>query len=796
MGIHTVISPGQRRLLSSLLASCAVVAAFGAPGQAFAQSESAAETPKAENGEIVVTARRTEEKLQDVPISVAAFGEQALAERRIASEADLQIATPGLTVRQTISSNQINYALRGQSIDAFSFTAPAVTAYFNDVQVGGTSATSFFDLSSIQVLKGPQGTLFGRNATGGAVLYAAARPTERFGGYLKGGYGNFNNVEVEGAINIPLTSGVALRLAGRSQNRKGFQRDVIQGIDINSIDARVGRASLLISPEGAGFENITVFQKGEYDGANGGLKMTFANGVNGTPSTYFNPITKAVTPLTTNFRDSYPAGVISTDPRVNARFSGISDYLTKAKSSGFYDVFLNRDSSHRARQTFVSNTTIYEFSDNLKIKNIFGYNKVISRDNTDIDGSPYDWLKVGNDPTGLSSSYVYGTKQWSEELQVIGESGSINYIVGAYYSKEETYNRIPLCITCDIAATPGPVPNVGFQGAYDFTQTDQSKALYVQATYDVTDKLSVTGGFRYTWEKVSIGYGTDPVSIGNLVGALPQTRKDSKPSWLVGLQYRVNSDLMLYFNQRGSWRTGGYNGTSLTVNSSGRLIPTTFEPETTYDFEAGLKYSGDIGPMRAALNLAAYDQTVKNVQRSPYIGISAVAGNVKKARISGVEADGSLRISPNLEIGGSLAYTHARYVDGTANVGGSTFVFGPYGDAPKFSGSAYFRASMELGGNGGELALRGEVYGQSKFYYSNLANTIIPNALIDGYSLVNVRAEWNDIMGSRVRAAIYANNLTDKKYLVGGIALSAVTGSNAVLPGTPRMYGFEIGIKF
>ncbi|MBL0116832.1 MAG: TonB-dependent receptor [Sphingomonadales bacterium] len=590
-------------------------------------------------------------------------------------------------------------------------------------------------------------------------------------------------------------SGVALRLAGRSQTRDGFQHDLIQGIDINSIDAQVGRASLLIKPDGSGLENVTVFQEGRYRGTNGGLKMTFANGVNGAPATYLDPITNTVKPLTTNFRDSYPAGVVSTDPRVNARFSGISDYLTKAGSSGFYDVFLNRDNSHRARQTFVSNTTNYDVADDIAIKNIFGYNKVLSRDNTDIDGSPYDWLKVGNDPTGFSSSYVYGTKQWSDELQLSGKSGALTYIIGAFYSKEKTYNRIPLCITCDIASTPGPVPNVGFQGAYDFTQTDVSKALYAQATYDFTERFSITGGFRYTWEKVTMNYGQDPTSIGGIVGEIPAKRNDSKPSWLVGLQYKVNDDLMFYFNQRGSWRTGGFNGTSLRPVPGG-LGPTTFEPETTFDFELGMKYSGDIGSSRATLNIAVYDQTIKHVQRSPYIGISAVAGNVNKARVTGAEVDASLVISKSLQIGASGTYNDARYTDGIAKVSGTQFLFGPYGDTPKFSGSAYARVSTELAGDGGELALRSEIYGQSKFYYSNLANTIIPNALLKGYALVNSRLEWNDIMGSRVHAALFANNLTNKKYNVGGIALSAVTGSNAVLPGAPRMYGFEVGIKF
>jgi iron complex outermembrane recepter protein len=422
---------------------------------------------------------------------------------------------------------------------------------------------------------------------------------------------------------------------------------------------------------------------------------------------------------------------------------------------------------------------------------------VLSYDDTDVDGAPYSWLDIGGDPTGFSSGYVYGTKQFSDELQLSGKAGALTYIVGAFYSKEKTYNRIPLCITCDIASTPGPVPNVGFQGAYDFTQTDESKALYAQATYDLTDKLSVTGGLRYTWETVSMNYGQDPTSIGGIVGELPVKRKDSKPSWLISLQYKASDDLMFYLNQRGSWRTGGFNGTSLTAAPGGiGLVPTTFKPETTYDFEAGMKFSGDIGASRATLNVAIYDQYIKNVQRSPYIGISAVAGNVNNARVTGAEVDGTVTLSKNLQIGASGAYTKARYTDGIADVNGTKFLFGPYGDAPKFTGSAFFRASTELGGDGGELALRGEVYTQSKFFYSNLANTIIPNALIKGYTLVNGRVEWNEIMGSKVHAAFFVNNLTDKEYNAGGIALSAVTGSNAVLPGAPRMYGLEVGIKF
>jgi iron complex outermembrane recepter protein len=220
-----------------MFAGAALVALSVGAAPAFAQT--ATEAEEAPASDIVVTARRTEERLQDVPVAIAAFGAEALQERRIESEIDLQIATPGLTVRQTGSSDQLNFAIRGQSIDSFSNSAPAVVAYFNDVPAGGGTSTAFFDLSSIQVLKGPQGTLFGRNATGGAVLYSTALPTHKFEGYAKAGYGNYDNVQLEGAVNLPIGEALALRFSGLHRKRDGFQRNLLDGTRANSIDSVV-----------------------------------------------------------------------------------------------------------------------------------------------------------------------------------------------------------------------------------------------------------------------------------------------------------------------------------------------------------------------------------------------------------------------------------------------------------------------------------------------------------------------------------------------------------------------------
>lgn len=781
--IRIIAARNQSAFHSALLAGTAIFSATFGLTPVWAQTESAgAETTEtgSTSGDIVVTARRTEERLQDVPVAVTAFGADALEERKIGSETDLQIATPGLTVRQTGSSDQLNFAIRGQSIDSFSNSAPAVVAYFNDVPAGGGTATAFFDLSSIQVLKGPQGTLFGRNATGGAVLYSTAKPRHDFEGYVDVGYGNFNNLEVEGAINVPIGEMMAIRLSGIKRSRDGWQRNLLDGTRANSIDATVGRLSILIEPTGSGFENVAVVQVGRFSGKTGATKIANANGVNGSPATYFDPITNSTQPLVTNFRDVY--GIGGPGAGVVPGFTSLNDFLTKQQNIGFYEFYGNTDNKRRGRQTVVSNTTTVELSDSLTLKNIFGYNRVIGKENTDIDGSPYEFLLIGGGPGADDQGYTFGTKQISEELQLSGETGQLNYIFGGFISKDEVRNRIPLRITRDLGGA--------FLGPYDFTISYKSKAVYGQATLAVTDRLNLTAGARYTWEDVTILQAAD--SLLSVLNPGINSRSDAKPSWIATIDYKLTDDLLLYFNHRGSWRTGGFNGTSAASFPNAA----TFQPETTYDFELGMKFAGTLGTMPARLNVAVYDQYIKDVQRAPYLNISALAGNVNKARVTGVEADGNIELAPWLEIGGAITYTNARFTDPRATVAGANFIFGPYADSPEMTGSAYFRASTELSGGQGELAFRGEIYGQSHFFYSNLNDTIVPNARIGGYKLINARLELNNAFGSGVDVAAYASNLTNEKYLVGGFPLGAVTGQNSVLLGTPRMYGIELGIDF
>jgi iron complex outermembrane receptor protein len=771
--------------------------------------------------DIVVTARRTQELLSDVPVSVSALSSEALTERRILSDADLQSATPGLTVRQTNSSNQISFSLRGQSVDAFSFAAPAVLNYINEFNAQSTAASAFFDLQSIQVLKGPQGTLFGRNATGGAILYETRKPDDEFGGYLRLSYGNYDNKLVEGAINIPgeVISG---RLAAQYQDRNGYQRNVLLGTRNGSIDTFSIRPTIQLRL--GDLTNTTVYQYTYSGGNSAGLRATNYYGVNGSSGVNGDPLNNFVNgqpvsnslnfglPSATLYPDGIAANLDDGAAFAQFGFSGLPSFIAAQENYGFYDIFNNQTGRHRGRQNMVTNTTTYDFAD-MQLKNIFGYNHSKSRDGTDVDGSPFQPLNIGfgggtgpsnpGDPNvggPTAEGYTYVSEQLSNELQLSGTAGRLKYIAGLYYFEGKDYQRLPLTFASDYSAALGG--NLGFF-LREYTNKTTSKAAYAQFTYEIADDLNLTAGGRYTWEKstyspadrVEGSFDVYQDDFNTSLGIFGGELKASKPSWNVSVDYKIMPDLLVYAAHRGSWRTGGFNGTASSVDANGTPIPNSFQPETTYDFEVGAKYNGQIGNMPASFNIAVYDQHIKNVIRAIYLGVAAVSGNVDKARVTGVEADAAIRLAPWLQIGGTLAYTNARYTKNTATVGNTVVLFGPYGDVPEWSGSAFAKAEHDLN-DGSTVSLRGDLYSQSSFYYSNAANTILPQTQIDGYTLIDLRAEWANISGSQVSVAAYAKNITNEKYNVGGFALGAVNAINSVLPGLPRMYGLELSLNF
>jgi iron complex outermembrane recepter protein len=735
--------------------------------------------------EVVVSARRHEERLENVPVSVSVLSAQTLAEQKVQSETDLQSSVPGLTVRQSTTSNQLSFDIRGQTQDADSATAPTVLTYFNEFQSSGVTSTAFFDLQSVQVLKGPQGTLFGRNATGGAVLYEAVRPGSQLDGYLQLTSGNYFDREAQGAFNVPFGDVAALRIAGEFQQRDGLQTNLLLGTHPDSIDNNNVRASLLLTPA-EHLENLTTFQYGKYGGYSAELRIANAYPVGATHTSplCIEPGSPGVCHLNTTGAALYgPAG-----PQVPG-YNGILDFINKQSSQDFYDVSGYRNSAHDAHERLVVNKTTYTFSDAAVLKNIAGYNNVISVDTPTDDGSPFQVLEA---------DHTYDSKQYSEELQLSGvvANSRLNYILGGYYGRDDEGQHV----LYEVGG--GYTPPIAGPTLNSYVIQDTSRAGYFQASYELIPGVHATGGFRETWESVTIVHGNGDAYA--LAGVPNATQTVQKPSWTVGLDYQVTPGMLLYVTQRGSYRAGGFNGLSSVVNPnnlSGPQLNNEFQPETTWDVEIGSKFAGTLGGRPARLTLAVYDQTVNNVQRAVYYGVAAQTSNARQARTTGVEVEGQLDLARWLQVGVNYAYTNARYTDGRATVVDTSgvihdVILGPFGDTPTQSGSAYVRLVKDLSDGRGQLVARGDVFAQSGFYYSNLADTYTPDTHIGGYSLLNLRLEWNDICGSKMSVAAWGRNLTDKQYLVGGLALGAAVGVNSTLPGVPRTYGADVFMKF
>lgn len=753
--------------------------------------------------EITVTARRRNESLQDVPVAVTAFGAEQIRERGIATEADLQASVPGLMVRVTNSSNQLNYSIRGQTVDSFSNSQPAVLAYVNEVQAGGVSTSSFFDLESIQVLKGPQGTLFGRNATGGAVLYQTKAPTDKLGGYIRGTGGNFSNVQIEGALNIPLSDEWAMRFAGLIRERDGWQDNLFNGDELASIDTKNIRFSL--GYKGQTVQNQFVAYYGDHGGKTEGLRLRNAytclatgGGVclQGEP----NPNNPSVDVGDLLFAtELYPTGSVAALANRNPRivelgaqlgFSGFAEFLTVQQSLGLDQVINDQSNDSDIEHYLATNTTTIDINDSLTLKNVIGYNKVDSFQSTDIDGTPFFLLRMGNESTP-QAGYVYVTDQFSEELQLSGRAmdDRLDYIVGVYFYQETFTNRIPLKFIADY---DGDLFGPAF--AYHADIDDESTSVFAQGTYALTDKLNFSAGYRHTWEDVSIQHLPDDAYFqgAGLTGKF--SSKTNRPSWLVSLDYRVNDEVMVYLANRGSWRTGGFNVTSINVTPNG-VVPDSFKPEETWDIEGGLKFSGTLGSVPSRINLAVYEQTIDDAQKTVYLQITSQTGNVGEATVTGLELDAQFDFSDWFEAGLAYAYTDARYTDPQGDVIGYTFDFGPYADSPENMYSAYFVARRMIEGLG-NFTFRTDFYHSDKTFFSNLNDSIGPGTDLPAYDLLHFRIGLENIRDSKLSLSAFVRNATDELYERGGLPLAGVTATNGTIAGEPRTYGIEATYRF
>jgi iron complex outermembrane receptor protein len=755
--------------------------------------DTANQTDRPKTDDIVVTAQRREQSLSKVPVAVSAFNAEILQDRNVTSEQDLASLVPGLIVKAGQNSNQLSFTLRGQTLDPFSGSSPAVLTYINDAPATeGNTSTAFFDFSSIQVLKGPQGTLFGRNATGGAVLYETTKPGDDFGGYLTVKGGERNYIQVQGAIDVPISDVIKLRVAGDYNKQDGYIRNIKTGSTLGDTDALSGRVTLVVEPTD-GFKMTTVAQYSDFGGTEGQGGLYSYHRCGETNNGY-----KLTDTLDCVYGANSPfAPTLGDGPRGDGTWPGaVAGYLAFQQANP-YKVWLSYDLPHKAHTAFVTNTTEIDVADDVHLKNIFSYADAFARTPAILTGSPFGALSIYN-RTGLGNGPPGGeelsTKRLSNELQLQGKTGGLDYIVGLYYSYGRKNDYIPVIVGAEL---PTPLADV----AYNYAVTTESKAVFAQFSYELTDKLTVTAGGRYTWE--TVGLRQSPGSVFNLDGTtqLRQEADLKDPSWTFNLQYQIDSDNMIYAAQRGSFRAGGFNGAVVPFNDTN-----FFQNENTYDFELGYKFNGYLGGIPTRINLAAYRQIVTDAQHSIYALVAgnpaAFTVNVPEKRIQGVEFDGNFKVTDWLELGFSGAYTDAKFTKKTVDLSsatgipGFTIPFDTYTDAPKWAGSVYGEVTVPVSDKAGDIKFRADAFGQTKTYFSNNETSITPRTQLPGYVTVDLRLSWNDVMGSNFAVAGFAKNVFDKLYYNSGYVEGASGGFNTAIWGEPQTFGAEISYKF
>jgi iron complex outermembrane recepter protein len=810
------------------LTAMATMLSFGSTG-AGAQT---ADTPAAQESsatrapnivaDIVVTAQRKNERNQDVPISITAFSAERLQQQNIETGQDLSGVVPSLQVGNNgLGTREVEgFTLRG--IGPSNQGATSVVVYLSDVplpqgyaftQQGGPG--NYVDLESVQVLAGPQGTLFGRNTTGGAVLLVPHRPTNNVEGYIQGSYGNYDYVGLEGVLNIPLVDDkVLFRASGTYQDRDGYTRDLVWNKDRDDLHYYAGRIGILLKPSER-VENYLMAYGA--DSSNNGTAWVLQDVL----------LPRLVA-----------SGRCAPDPTCAV-------YLRQAEIAKAIGPRANRqsiDTFEKTRTWGIINKTSVEISDALTINNIISYQRYRKDFVFDQDGSPLQISDAGparypdfpvaglTDQFGLPVTGYNNAvpnvgprdnlKQFTEELQLQGSllDNDLTFTAGGFY-----YDQQPVSIQRQRTVSGCHAVRTGQCEATSnvYQVSNNSRALYAQATFDFAAltpalaSLRLTGGYRYTWDKIE-GSSTFFIGVGGgnvfcissgLVTNDPSLctysarLKSRAPTWTVGLDYKPISDLLLFAKVSRGYKAGGYSAYAV------RVATRTFDPERITSYEVGFKSDWRLGSVPLRLNMTAYQADYSNIQINMVDFANGLTGSQvrpAKAQIRGVEADATIRPFPILELGGNVSYTDAGYkkftyfaqapteaCNGLVAAGGLVDAScTPYG-ANKWIYN--IRASLDLPTpeSLGALSLFANYSHLSSFATSPRE----PGGILEPFGLLNLSAKLRSVARTGVDLEMFVTNATNKLYRIGNSNISG-NGYYSSLFGEPRMYGVRLRYRF
>lgn len=739
-----------KRIVATALASTSLAMLLS--GHAYAQSDyenERAQSRSAPSGlnEIVVTAQRREESLQDTSLSITALSGDSLQDRQIVSITGLAEAVPNVDLG--VFGGSARFAIRGIGFDTINPGAEGRIAYHLDgIYIGRPAAQigTFFDVERVEVLRGPQGTLYGRNATGGSINVISRKPEDYLGGYIRAGFGNYDALSLEGAVGGPLGEGVRARIAAKVGDRSGYGKNLTTGKDVDDSRSQSIRASLSFDVGSDARLDLIADYHREND-------ANYANHYLGDGNDF-------ITPFGFVFGGTVPENSRDIDDpfdTINEReFWGVG---------GALEVGLGA----------------------LTLKAITAYrdSEMYARSDLDVTSYPLAFI-----------AFEEEAEQFSQEVQLSGEFDWGTFIAGAYYFDEKISGGSEVPISGIVFA----LPDVLLQGyaAYGDSHT-KAAAAFGQVDLNITSSLTAIFGLRYSWERKSIDdYGQFDLSREYAVDNPPipyVTRRDSTSDTAFtpkfGLEWRPVDDLMVYATVSKGFKSGGFN--------LGDNLP-PFDPETIWAYEAGVKSTFANGRVR--LNAAGFYYDYTNLQVSKVIANQVVIENAASSELYGFEADLTVNPIDGLTFDFSGALLHSEYNDfatpdparpelvtpenptGTVVLDGNQLT-----QAPKRS----FTAGVEYEAYAGDVSIkpRVEVVYQSRMYFTpfNLERVSRePNTKLNAF--LNLRQD-------ALSVGFYVRNLTDRRTVGNALIASSLVGYPVV--GTydpPRTYGVQVGYEF
>ncbi|MGI9232957.1 MAG: TonB-dependent receptor [Woeseiaceae bacterium] len=693
--------------------------------------------------EIVVTASKRQESLQDVNLAVTAVSGDILEARQIDTIDDIQMMVPGMS-----SGNDFAFAklfIRGVGLNSsFAGVDPSVALHVDGAVISSTYAQlgAFFDLERVEVLRGPQGTLYGKNATGGSVNLITRKPTEELEGYGNLTIGNYDLMRLEGAVGGPIASNVLGRVAYKSTSRNGYGTNILTGNGIDDANKKAARGHLQIDTGAYSDVLLTAEWQHEDDS---GLGIKLIETLNS-----LNPV-------------GYPSPA-----------AGEGGFAPDRR-----DTSSEKDNENERESLAFTGTWNWQINDVWRLQSITNWRNTDILLVQDLDNS-------SNINASIQSNFT-NSEQFSEELQLHFDTERLDGLVALYYFDEtfKNNNNIGFALPSD-----GRTTNVLLTGDIDI----DTIAVFAHVTYAITDTFSINVGGRYAEEDRG-GDNTFPLFFIPLQRSFSDSKSFSEFKPLVGFEWKPQDDMLAYFTYSEGFKGGGFQ--------SGQLIP-ILNPELIDNYEVGLK--GTYADGRLLLNVAGFyyeitDMQLDRTEPLPGGGFRSVFENAGESEGSGLEIEASFLATENFRIDANVSFLDAEFVDYLS----ANPIFRPappapavtedlngnkLRQAPEFSG--FIRGEYEHAlANGGTLTMGAQVSHKDDQFYTEFNDAVSGQ---EAYTLVDFNIKYTT-PSERVSVNVWGNNVTDE-FVVSGAFVSStgfiVSGNN--LP--PQTYGFTIGYNF